>query len=484
MHSKIKIVLILSSWMSILSPIPAKSQVANMSFVPTGEFLMGTNDWEINERPIHSVFVNDFWIDKCEVTNLQYTDFLNRANAQNAIQYENNIVSKNGVDLIRLGNEYCRISFNGVFYIETNWEDYPVVEVTWYGAREYANFFSKRLPTEAEWEKAAKNGDGRLYPWGNSEPTSAICNFNGNVGGISPVGNYIPQGDSPYGCKDMSGNVFEWCADWFADNYYNSSPYDNPQGPTVGTEKVIRGGHFGSASTFIRTTSRYVNGINPELSSSDIGFRCVIDGDDSLPVSLSYFESQFANGNIILHWRTESEIDIVGFNIWRSTSVNGPFKKNNEQSIAAYGNSEQRSDYSYHDKRIENGKCYYYYIEILEMDGSSDRSKTIQATVETTILPISHLLMQNYPNPFNSGTWIPFELAVDTKVKLTIYNTIGQVVFNNELGTKKAGKYLDPGQAVHWNGSDNYGSKLPCGIYLLHLETDVNQQTIKLVLIS
>ncbi len=126
------------------------------------------------------------------------------------------------------------------------------------------------MPTEAEWEKAARGNDQRKYPWGNTEPTSLHCNYNSSH--TTQVGQYSPNGDSPYGCSDMAGNVYEWCSDWYNRDYYTGSPYSNPQGPSAGDSRVSRGGCYGSAENSLRCANRYDE--SPENGDGWTGFRC------------------------------------------------------------------------------------------------------------------------------------------------------------------------------------------------------------------
>jgi formylglycine-generating enzyme required for sulfatase activity len=218
--------------------------------VPAGEFLMGSpvDDKEAkdDQKPQHLVYLNDYWIGKFPVTLEQYT-------------------------AIRPGHAEI---------IDENRKN-PVYNVIWTLAEEYCKTLENlaklpiRLPTEAEWEKAARGTDARLYPWGNQIPTSELAHYQeyNKYFAPSPVDEY-PLGASPYGVMDMGGNLMEWTADWFDENYYSVSPFDNPTGPEDGDYKIIRGGisekvcvwrHFGLSSFFLSEWLQF------------IGFRCVLE---------------------------------------------------------------------------------------------------------------------------------------------------------------------------------------------------------------
>jgi eukaryotic-like serine/threonine-protein kinase len=221
---------------------------AEMVYVPEGEFLMGSEDGMYDEKPEHMVYLDAFWIYKFEVTNMQFKKCI----------------------------EAGICSDSSLFSYGDN--SFPAC-VNWFQAKDYCEWIGGRLPTEAEWEKAARGIDGRDYPWGNENPTCDFANFVNCVGGPQPVGSY-PDGASPYGALDMIGNVSEWVADWWAEDYYGDSPYKNPLGPIYGKYRVLRGGDFldGFLDGPARAWSRENLFIEQEDSpGGNTGIRCVRD---------------------------------------------------------------------------------------------------------------------------------------------------------------------------------------------------------------
>jgi len=247
------------------------SDGTEMVLVPYGDFYMGSQvgKGNPNERPRHLVFSYAFYIDKYEVTNAQFYDFW-KADGE----YSSAHTPKSYGEAYNIGN------WPGVCLDKP---DFPVIGITWDDALTYARSRRKRLPTETEWEKAALGNDSRKWPWGNKfneqiNGTTVHANtWNNNDdydNTTSQVG-YYPTGISPYGLYDMSGNVWEWCLDWYDPDYYAHAPKVSPTGPAKGEKKVIRGGSWYNGSEIAR--GNYRTGVSPERSSYSIGFRCVRD---------------------------------------------------------------------------------------------------------------------------------------------------------------------------------------------------------------
>jgi serine/threonine-protein kinase len=233
-------------------------------YVPAGEFVMGGEVY-YDERPIHIVDLDAYWIDQTEVTNGMFAVFLTEeGNREEA-----------GVTWLDSSDEDTTIHLAAdSWQVDRGYEEYPVGEVTWYGANAYCSWAGRRLPTEAEWEKAARGTNGNTYPWGNNAPTSELLNFNDNVGSTTKIGSY-PNGAGPYGALDMAGNVWEWVADRHSRTYYATSPPNNPLGPETGFFRVLRGGAWNYRETYARSVHRN-RGI-PTISHDFIGFRCARD---------------------------------------------------------------------------------------------------------------------------------------------------------------------------------------------------------------
>jgi|GEM_PF-258621 len=247
---------------------PAAATPDNMTLIPGGSFLMGDSS-KRSTSPVRNVQLESFFLDRYEVTNQQFCEFLNATGNQ-----------KEGDSYWLDETSYPDIlSENGKYYVRKRREDYPVCHLSWYGARAYAKWAGKRLPTEAEWEYAASNGGTTIYPWGN-EWHDDNCNWSGdkkydNRGGSEftlPVFLYY-DARSEYGCYNMVGNVFEWVADWQAP--YNPADTINPQGPAEGELKVHRGGCYKYSKEWQNRFARI--GGKPSATYSCVGFRCAAD---------------------------------------------------------------------------------------------------------------------------------------------------------------------------------------------------------------
>jgi len=259
---------------------------AVMVFVPAGHFQMGSSQYP----PTHWVELGAFWIDRTEVTNARFAAFLND---------RGNLV-EDGVPWWEPGAGSRAVVYGhmaetiGQFHPSSGYEDYPMIEVSWYGAAAYCAWAGGRLPTEAEWEYAARGPQSHVYPWGDSfdgarvNYCDASClekwrdtHFDDGLAEWGPVGRY-PDGASWCGALDLAGNVWEWVSDWWSDDYYAHSPAQNPQGPGAGTIRIARGGSWYEESEQVRAFVR--KGLTPSSYRMHwVGFRCVVSAQEELP---------------------------------------------------------------------------------------------------------------------------------------------------------------------------------------------------------
>jgi len=261
-----------------------------MVYVPAGEFMMGSNaddslaecqkfrddcarDWFTDEEPIHFVYLDAFWIDQTEVTNAMFARCVEAGACKPPLE--------------------TRSHTQKSYYGDPELDEYPVIFVSWYQANDYCEWAGRRLPSEAEWEKAsgwdAEAQIHRLYPWGDTFDGSLVnfCDancpldwksseFDDGYADTSPVGSY-PAGASYFGALDMAGNVWEWVGDWYEGDYYSDLPVSNPTGPSSGTEKVQRGGAWFLEEDLLRTAFRGRHA--PFETDSYVGFRCALDAE-------------------------------------------------------------------------------------------------------------------------------------------------------------------------------------------------------------
>jgi formylglycine-generating enzyme required for sulfatase activity len=251
--------------------------------VPAGEFIMGSPDGEgaDDEHPQHAVTLDAFWIDHTEVTNAQFEQFVQATGHRtDAETWDGGWVCDSSGSCGQVEGADWRHPEGPASDIRERTQ-HPVVQVSWNDARAYCDWAGARLPTEAEWEKAARGTDGRRYPWGNQDATCEYAVMNDGTGNSCgqgdkawPVGSK-PAGASPYGALDMAGNVWEWVADWYAADTYAHSPQQNPTGPGTGDGRGARGGSWTHDLDFARSAYRGGWG-NPDARLYIYGFRCAV----------------------------------------------------------------------------------------------------------------------------------------------------------------------------------------------------------------
>ena len=248
----------------------------DMVLIPAGEFIRGTDSEQANtdQKPAHQVYLDAFYIDKYEVTNAEYEEFILVGGYKKREFWTEegwNFIQKFQFDADEWHQIETPLQY-GENSVSTD-PNHPVIGVSWYEANAYAAWAGKRLPTEAEWEKAARGTDGRIYPWGNEMDFSKLSYFP-HATKVQTVGSFA-NGASPYGVLDMAGSVWEWCGDWYGEGYYSQSPQKNPKGPDKGEYRVLRGGGWDSIRLQLRCSYRYY-----ELAGRrtyNVGFRCVQD---------------------------------------------------------------------------------------------------------------------------------------------------------------------------------------------------------------
>ncbi len=246
--------------------------------VPAGTYLRGSADddplGEEDERPAREVSIDEFYLDKYEVSVNQFAAFLNNVGDHREVC--------GTVPCARVVNDvpdaFLRDSSGngGPYNVPSSFNNYPVNHVSWFGARRYCEWVGGRLPTEAEWEYAARGEEGYTYPWGNDEPNRSRAVFNTEFNNLLPV-DALPAGASPFGVEGMAGSIWEWTADWYVPDYYFWGPANNPPGPPQSTERVVRGGAWTQENTAERLRSANRNSFRPTALRADLGFRCAFD---------------------------------------------------------------------------------------------------------------------------------------------------------------------------------------------------------------
>jgi iron(II)-dependent oxidoreductase len=234
-----------------------------MALIAEGQFVMGSNTGPEDEKPEHRVFVKSFFMDVLPVSNADFAKFLNARGLKNQL----------GESFYDDDDRDARIHQRGsTWQADLGYATHPVNEVSWVGARDYCAWLNKRLPTEAEWEKAARGTDGRKYPWGNSKPTDKLALYGAAYNASAPV-DAFPAGASPYGILDLSGNQWEWISSAYRPYPYSSD--DGRENQTPGPVRSTRGGGHDSSEDEITTIQRGRNlSRSPTAGHHNIGFRC------------------------------------------------------------------------------------------------------------------------------------------------------------------------------------------------------------------
>ncbi|CAN2048322.1 formylglycine-generating enzyme [Candidatus Magnetomoraceae bacterium gMMP-1] len=256
--------------------------------VPEGWFIMGSDNGSNDEKYRHEVYLDDFYIEKYEVSAAQYAAFLNNvADSEKAKKYADVSCDRCTVMYGDASEPYFktvrgkRVEVRRTvkkYFPRKGYENRPANYISWHGANAYCRWIGRRLPTEAEWEKAARGTDGRKYPWGNNDSSKnhnlAVYDYNGHDDKWTDMKDVdsLSAGRSPYGAHHMAGNVWEWVADWYDETYYQKGVIENPRGPSSGSSRVLRGGSWDYGMRSVRLAFR--NNYSPEDRSDSLGFRC------------------------------------------------------------------------------------------------------------------------------------------------------------------------------------------------------------------
>ena len=448
-----------------------KKDDAAMRLIPAGTYTIGSEAEiaDVDEKPAHPVELDDFYIDKYEVTNAQYRTFL-AATDHREPRYWND---------------------------ETlNQPEQPVVGVSWDDAVAYAEWAGKRLPTEAEWETAARGSEERVFPWGNEfdlkiAATTIHANVIATDDGFEKtaiVGSFT-AGESPFGVQDLAGNVFEWVADWYAEGYYNDSPPSNPQGPAEGNFKVLRGGSWRDGGEKARSAKR--SSLPASMRHDEIGFRCAISLADFLDLNaapwdvdksgeINIFDLVLVANNFGVADAETGDVNSDGkVDIFDLVLVANHFGEGSRTTAApSIASARIRlDDYQLH--RIQS------VIRQLEHQPNAETKHVLNLLRALVDQPITETrLLTNYPNPFNPETWIPYQLKESAEVALSIYDLRGQLVRQIDLGHKEAGHYLEPSTAIYWDGKTELGETIASGTYFYRLQAGSYNQIRKMIILK
>ena len=207
--------------------------------------------------------------------------------------------------------------------------------------------------------------------------------------------------------------------------------------------------------------------------------------ESSLPVTLSVFTATNTTDGVLISWRTETEVNNIGFSIYRSESKDGKYTE--VSFVEGAGNTGMPTDYKFTDKTVEPGKTYFYYLQDIDILGETNKTKVVKVVVPAKLvraIPKEFRLLQSYPNPFNPETWIPYQLACNAEVTIRIYNVFGQLVNALSLGMKEAGYYVTKNDAAYWDGKNSAGESVASGVYLYTIQAGEFFATRRMVIIK
>ena len=369
--------------------------------VPAGNFQMGDNFNEggSNELPVHTVYHYTYYISKYEVTFDQYDAFCDATGRSKPS--------------------------------DAGWGRglRPVINVSWDDTKAFCDWLSAKtgenihLPTEAQWEKAARETDQRRYPWGNDSPDSSLVNYNYNVNNTMPVGSY-PSGVSPYGIHDMAGNVWEWCSDWYDYNYYSSSPTNNPQGPSSGSYRVLRGGGWWGNANSIRSAFRYY--FSPSYGRDDFGFRLCKDvfTEKSITVTEPTSSTVWTKGHSAdITWTSTGTISDVKIDLYKGGTFN--------QTIVS--STTNNGSYTWTEVDTSLVDSSDYKVRISDSSNYGVYGESAQFTIEEKSITVTGPTSSTIWTTGDSAdiTWTSTGTISDVKIDLYKGGTFNQTIISS-----------------------------------------------------